>query len=204
MENIKENILTRTCELYLKYGIKSITMDDVSRELGISKKTLYQHFKDKRELVVNSMGYHFHGGNNKLNEIFKKGLNAIEELFEVNLHIIEMLKNFNPSLMFDLKKYYPDIFLKFEETRRERMYVSVIDNLKKGKKEGLYRSELKEEIIAKLHVSRVEHILDSNIFTVQEFTSPAFMNEMFIYHLRGIASEAGLATIKEVSKKYKI
>lgn len=203
MEKEAENIVEKVGSLYFKYGIKSITMDDVAKELGISKKTLYNYFTDKSELVSsvvdNILNYH----TNKSECIFCKNLNAIEEIFEVNNFFTHMLKDYNHSMVYDLKKYYPDIFKRLHEKRREKMYNSVLNNLKKGKEEGLFRQEMNEEIISKLHVSRIEGIFDSNIFTVEEFTSPEFVFEIFNYHIRGIVNEKGLEIVNNKIKEIK-
>lgn len=197
MEKEALNIIEKVGKLYMKYGIKSITMDDVAKELGISKKTLYNYFSDKTDLVNQVLAYLISFHTDKSDCIFCKNMNAVEEIFEVNAFLTNMLTNYNHSMVYDLKKYYPDLFTKFHKIRRDKMYDSVIENLKKGKKEGLFRKELKEEIIAKLHVARIEGILDNNIFTVEEFTSPAFSLEIFTYHLRGICNEKGLEIVNK-------
>ena len=203
MEKEALNIIEKVSKLYFKYGIKSITMDDVAKELGISKKTLYNYFTDKTELVSsvvdNILNYH----TDKSDCIFCKNLNAIEEVFEVNNFLTHMLKDYNHSMVYDLKKYYPDIFKRLHEKRREKMYTSVLGNLKKGKQEGFFRKEMNEEIIAKLHVSRIEGIFDSNVFTVDEFTSPEFVFEIFNYHIRGIVNEKGLEMVNNKIKELK-
>lgn len=203
MEKEAEIIVEKVARLYLKYGIKSITMDDVARELGISKKTIYNYFNDKTELVSNVVNALLEYHSNNSDCIFCKNLNAIEEIFEVNIFLTRMLKEYNPSMAYDLKKYYPDIYKHFYDMRRNKMYNSVIGNLKKGKKEGFFRKEMNEEIIAKLHVSRLEGIFDSNVFTVEEFTSPEFVFEIFNYHIRGIVNENGLEIVNKKIKELK-
>ncbi|OFX51648.1 MAG: hypothetical protein A2046_09820 [Bacteroidetes bacterium GWA2_30_7] len=203
MEKEAENIIEKVAFLYLKYGIKSITMDDVARELGISKKTLYNYFNDKTDLVSKVMDSFLSFHDNKSEHISGKNLNAIEEIFEVNIFLTHMLKEYNPSMAYDLKKYYPDIYKHFYEVRRDKMYNSVLANLKKGKREGLFRKEMNEEIIAKLHVSRIEGIFESNVFTVEEFTSPEFVFEIFNYHIRGIVNEKGLEMVNNKIKELK-
>ena len=190
------NILEKVRCLYLKYGIKSVTMDDVSRELAISKKTLYQYVKDKTELVekVIELEIEYHG--KYFQDLFSRGLSAIDELFEVQKHVSEMIKNHNPSQDYDLKKYYPDLFQRINKIRRERMYNYILENLRKGKREGLYRNELNEEIIAKVQLLRIEKTFDTEIFTAEEMASAKIFYEVFIYHLRGIASEKGLEELQ--------
>ncbi len=203
MEKELLNILEKVSILYQKYGIKSITMDDVARELGISKKTLYQHVTDKTDLVEKVMLLIAEKHNSFFKKLRANKINAIEELFEVNKYFTEMLKNYNPSMEYDLRKYYPDLFKNIYEVRRKRMYESIIRNMKKGIKEGLYRRDMDIEIIAKLHVSRIENMYDNEIFTNEELISTKVFNEIFIYHLRGIANVTGIKFLERKLKELK-
>ena len=196
-----KNILVKVGCLYKKYGIKSITMDDVSRELGISKKTLYQYVQDKNELVAQVIDLGMEKQIVVFNELFCKGLNAIDELFEVNKMVAQMIKQHNASEDYDLKKYYPDQYQKMHKIRREEMYSHILANLKKGKEEGLYRVEMKEDIIAKVQLMRIENTFDNQIFTDEELLSPQAFLETFIYHIRGIASEKGIKILEQKLKE---
>jgi AcrR family transcriptional regulator len=151
-----KNLLAKVRCLYMKYGIKSVTMDDVARELGISKKTLYQYVTDKNDLVKKVVEMELSERAEDFSLMSCPGLNAIEEIFEVHKLVRQMLKDYNPSTEYDLRKYYPDLFTQVIKVRRERIYNNILANLTKGKTEGLYRKELDNEIIAKLQLSRVE------------------------------------------------
>ena len=189
-------ILARTFELYYKYAIKSVTMDDVARELGISKKTLYQHVTNKLELVEMVVRSEMEKAAQRHKNIQQMNLNAIEELFEVSKIMNEHLKKHNPALFYDLKKYYPKLYHEIKKNKREKTYESVLRNLKKGISEGLYRKEIKAEIIAKLYVSRLEQSYEESIFSLEEITSIEVFNEILIYHLHGICNEKGLEILK--------
>jgi AcrR family transcriptional regulator len=200
MEKELINILERVIPLYSKYGIKSITMDDVARELGISKKTLYQYVSDKNDLVHKAVMFdvekHFH----LINCIKEKKLNAIEELFEINRYLTSILRNYNPSWDYDLKKYYAETYSSLFKKRREQMLKSVIDNINRGIKEGYFRNDLNAEHIANLHLLRIENMNNTDIFTQEEFASADVFNELFNYHIRGIASAKGIKYIEEKLK----
>lgn len=191
------HILNKVKILYSKYGIKSVTMDDVSRELGISKKTLYQFVSDKTELVEKIIDLELEKYGCFFDQLHDKNLNAIEELFEVQKMITRMLREHNPSQEYDLRKYYPEQYARILKVRRERMYSNILSNLKKGKSDGIYRRELNEEIIAKIQLFRVETALDSEIFTLEEIMSTKVFFEIFIYHMRGIANEKGIELMEE-------
>jgi hypothetical protein len=167
-------------------------MDDIARELGISKKTLYQQVEDKRDLVKKVLEIDSRKRGEHFAEIKNRSLNAIEEVFEVNKLVNRMIKEANPVREFDLQKYYPEIYDVVNQKRRERMYQAMKENLQKGKNEGLYRKDLKEEIISKIYIARMENMFHKDLETVIEFTSPKFIYEVFVYHIRGIASEKGI------------
>jgi AcrR family transcriptional regulator len=207
MDKQLKQILDKVHILYNKYGIKSVTMDDVARELGMSKKTLYHYVKDKNELVEKIVDLEFSKRAKEMNKVRKSGLNAIEELFEVNRLINMMLKRVNPSMEYDLMKYYPDVHSRICTERNKRMFESMMANIRKGKKEGLYRKELNEKIISKLYVSRFEKAFHEDVQTISDFTSEDFISEVFIYHIRGIANKKGIAFLEanktELTKKVK-
>ena len=112
-----------------------------------------------------------------------------------------LMKDQNPATEHDLKKYYPHHYQQIVKARRERIFNYILINLKKGKKEGLYRAELNEEIIAKLYLSRVESIHLNDLFTVEEFTSIKLFMELLIYHIRGIATEKGIIVLEKKIKE---
>jgi AcrR family transcriptional regulator len=191
----------------MKYGIKSITMDDVARELSISKKTLYQYITDKDDLVGKFIENEIELRFEEICKCFKIGFNAIEELFEISFFMNRMMKDQNPTTEYDLKKYYPHHYQKTVKARREGMYKYVLQNLKKGKEEGLYREDMDVEIIAKLYMSRSENNHFNELFTNEEFTSIKLFIEILTYHIRGIATKKGIIVlekkIKELETKIK-
>jgi TetR/AcrR family transcriptional regulator, cholesterol catabolism regulator len=196
-----KNILLKVRDLYNKYGIKSITMDDVARELSISKKTLYQFVNDKDDLVGKFIDNEIEIRQEQICKCFNFGFNAIEELFEISAFMNKLMREQNPATEHDLKKYYPHHHQKTVKIRRERMYSYVLLNLKKGKEEGLYREDLDEEVIAKLYLSRTENIHFNDLFTVEEFTSLKLFAELLTYHVRGIATEKGIFVLEEKLKE---
>jgi AcrR family transcriptional regulator len=191
MDDKTLRILEQVTRLYHRYGIKSVTMDDVATHLSISKKTLYEHFADKEDLVRNIVLLDYNKRNKFFIEIRKKKLNAIEELFEVYRMINSMFRDYNASMEYDIHKYYPDLFSKVKDIRRKQMYETMYNNMNKGKREGLYRKDLNSKIIARLHVFKVENMFDNEIFTMEELSSVKVFNEVFVYHMQGIMSEKG-------------
>jgi AcrR family transcriptional regulator len=185
----------------MKYGIKSITMDDVARELGISKKTLYQYVNDKEDLVGKFIDNEIATRQEDICKCFRVGFNAIEELFEISMFMNKMMRRMNSTTEHDLKKYYPGHYEKTLKARREGIYNYILANLKKGIKEGLYRKELNKEVIAKLYLWRSENAHLDELFTVEEFTSIKLFIELLTYHVRGIATEKGILVLEKKIKE---
>lgn len=190
-------ILDKVGELYSRYGIKSITMDDLSHELGISKKTLYQYVTDKSDLVHKVTRNLMEKEREKFTRLLSKNFNAIEELIEVNHFIRNMIVNSNPSAEYDLKKYYPALFKEVRELKVSHMYASVLRNLKKGIKEGLYRKELNAEFIAMYYVARIESNMNFESFRSNPAQFKEYLIEVFIYHIRGISSKKGIEFLEQ-------
>lgn len=203
MDKELQNILIKVGELYNKYGIKSITMDDVARELGISKKTLYTYVKNKNELVEKVFVYLYEQGSCTIKELSNKNHDAVEELLEVGIFMIQSIKNYNPSTEYDLKKYYPELHARFNEIKKERMYDAILKNIEKGKKEGLFRTDMNDKIIAKIQVSRFLNMSSGDYINSSEMLQPANILELFIYHIRGIANEQGLKVLDLKLQKIK-
>lgn len=197
MELKLENILDKVFEMYNRYGIKSVTMDDVASMLGMSKKTLYQYVTDKKDLVEKVIDRLIGQKECLQQEVYTKDLNAIEEIFELATIMNDHVKTYNPAMDYDLKKYYPGVHQKISKIRRDKMYNSLLANLKKGIDNGIYREEMDLDIIAKIFVSRVELSIDNPLFLPEEITSAKVFKEMMTYHLHGICNTKGLKILHE-------
>jgi len=199
-----ENILQKVAELYQKFGIKSVTMDDVARELGISKKTLYINVENKYDLVSKVLEFTLQDRDCAVQKIIDKKLNAVEELLEVGIQIVKTIKEYNPSTEYDLKKYYPELYKNLYDYRTKKMYDSILINIQNGKKEGLFREDMDDEIIAKIQMSRFSNMKSDEFFNPDEVLQPKNILELFIYHIRGIANKKGLEVLEQTLDKINI
>ena len=205
MESNQElnGLLENVKNLFMRYGIKSVTMDDVARELGISKKTLYLHVSNKEDLVEKVLEHIHNTYHNSEGEICEMGqLNAIEVLMKVNDIVTRMMQDHNPSMQYDLKKYYPDIANKFFEARNKEIFYSIIDNIEHGKREGLYREGINGELIAKLYISRINTITDDDVFTIDELRAPDFFRTIMELHIRSLATPKGIKVLEKELERY--
>lgn len=201
MDNVFQNIIQTAADLYKKYGIKSVTMDDVAQECMISKKTLYKYVKDKIDLLQHALRSEFGKHGKIFHDITEKGLNAIEEVFEIHKSLVKTLKNHNPVIEHDLIKYYPVILREVSEKKSEQVYKMMIKNLKKGIEESLYYNDIDIELIAKQRVIFHVQKIENSVVSYKEFIKPKAVKQMFIYHLRAICSPKGLKILNQKIKE---
>lgn len=178
-------------------------MDDISRELGISKKTLYQYIKDKEELVEKVLDYLLQYVSGEVTKIMDANLNAVEETMSINSHITKTIEKFhNPAINYDLRKYYPAIYRKFTEKKHAFAFASMTKNLKKGMNEGLYRANINISIITKLQLARIESQIDNDLFPVSEYSAQEIFKQIQEYHMRGICTAEGIRIFEEKLNQY--
>ncbi len=190
-------IVDSVSKLYLEYGIRGVTMDDVAHHLSISKKTLYEYFTDKKQLVWAVLDHIKKEWDHRFSSHVCIDCNAIEELFHFYEIQVKMIKSNKPAFVYDLRKYYPEVFNYFQKLKREMIEEHFLSNLAKGQEEGLYRTDMDGEIISKLNLMRIEGIMNNEYFTLDDFLNTDLFTEIFKYHLYGIASENGRKIIEK-------
>jgi hypothetical protein len=186
-----KSFLFEVSKIFFRFGIKSVTMADIARELGISKKTIYTKVEDKTDLVSKVMDYQLALDIEVVERVANSASNAIDEMFDVCNAIGEIIGEMHPSVMYDLQKYYPQVYKRFSDHKETFVLKTVVTNLKKGKEQGLFRPEFNEEIIAKLHISKMDLIWDPKVFDHSKISFIDVVGEMMIYHIYGVSSEKG-------------
>lgn len=182
-------MLKQVSFLFLKYGLKNVTMDDIARELGISKKTLYVHFPDKNTLIEKCALEYVSNIDQRVSCIFHEEGNAIEQSYNVFVTILSYINNVQPVVFYDLQKYYPKLWKIYNDIKVNIMPTILKQNLQKGKNEGLYRPDLDEEVIITLYTKITDMIFQDNSFSHIDFKT--MYQEFFKYHTYGIATEKG-------------
>ncbi|MDJ1468017.1 TetR/AcrR family transcriptional regulator [Cytophagaceae bacterium DM2B3-1] len=190
-KEIRERILTGAEELFLQYGFRSITMDEIAKHLGVSKKTIYQHFADKDEIVCHCIENHLDYEKCTANEIWAKVSNPVEEFVIEAQHLKFTTHNIHPTILFELKKYHPKAWAIFQEHKEKWILQSIIDNLKKGMEMGFYRSDIDPDILARLRVEQIAMGFDPTIFPGQEFVLKKIQLQLLEHFLHGILSDKG-------------
>ncbi len=197
---MKEKILQKAEELFLTLGFKSVTMDDIATEMGISKKTIYTHFKNKTVLVEATTMHVFEKINEGINCICSLNKNPIEELHEIKQFVMIHLKNDKSSPQYQLQKYYPEIYRSLKIKQFETMQSCVNNNLNKGIDQGLYRSNLDIEFASRIYFLGITGIKDEELFPSERFQKKEIMEKYLEYHLRGIVTQKGLITLNQLLK----
>ncbi|MGK7390413.1 MAG: TetR/AcrR family transcriptional regulator [Candidatus Cyclobacteriaceae bacterium M2_1C_046] len=196
MDNRKK-ILVAAGDLFMKYGVRSISMDDIARNLSMSKKTLYQYFQDKDELVLLATRGHMEMEMAEYNEVENNSINAIDELVGVNKCMRKDFKNINPSLLFDLQKYHPAAWQEWLDFKNVYIRNHVARNLKRGIQEGFFREELDPESIATLRVEMVQMAFDESVFSRERLSLKELQMMFFDLFVQGILTEKGKNLYKE-------
>ena len=197
MNSKKVDILERASQVFMKLGIKSVTMDDMAKQLGISKKTLYNHFTDKSELVEDIIKAKLAEDRMAFQKASENAINAIDELFMVSKFVIETFKSVNPTVFYDLKKNYPASWQLSIDHKWNFVYNEFLKNIERGIREGIYRADIHKEIYSKIFVSHIETIIEGEVFPWPEFSFETVFIENFRLHIRGIANEKGLKYFQE-------
>ncbi|MEA3494599.1 MAG: TetR/AcrR family transcriptional regulator [Bacteroidota bacterium] len=205
MENKSSEIFKKAGKVFFKYGIRSVSMDDICREIGISKKTLYKYVKNKGDLIDKILEL---DRNNK-NEFFLRNienLNAIDILLEVSKMLSKIITKVNPYLMHELSKYYPEIHQKHRQLKMQIHCERIERNLKKGITEGLYRKDIDIKLTSRIYIKKIEGMTDENVFSPEIFSFERIFEEMFVNYIRGISNQKGIEYFekKRKSLKFKI
>jgi len=188
----EEQIVEASLRVFMTYGIKSVTMDDVAKHLRISKKTLYLYFKDKNDLVQRCLDFDCVDTERRITAIQAKELNAIDEIFEISQYVLEELRSIHPSIFHDLEKYYPGAFNAMHNLHHEHVIKVIRRNLDNGIREGVYRDNLHVEVMSILWVQRLNLVFRNDLFPMPKYNLAEVYLQIFDHHIRGIASKKGL------------
>lgn len=196
-----EKILSFCTEMFLTLGFKSVTIDDIAQQLGISKKTLYTHFPNKHTLVKTCVFHYFDYVTHEIRNITAEAANPIVELCEIKLFMMKQIKNEKISPQHQLRKFYPEIFQELQEKQLAFMVDRVSNSLNKGMAMGLFRSNLNVPFIARLYYNGMTAINNQQLFPVEQFLHRQLMSDYLEYHLRAICTETGIAIYNTIEKE---
>ncbi len=185
-------ILEKTVELFYEFGIRNLNMDDISRNLKISKKTLYQYVKSKEDLIEKLFQYDDIKLNKKFAKIKFEELNAIEGLLKVSLLIFNEMSRLDSKQKFELRKYYQAIFDEVMIAKQNHIFEQISKNIHKGIREGLYRNDVNVELAATLYVRNMVDMHSQDYQFVENISFNQLFEAMFENHIRAISTQEGI------------
>ncbi len=200
-DQIKEKIISESIGLFMQYGMKSVTMDDIARHMGISKKTIYQNFKDKEEIILSATERYLESELKVMESLQNISENAVEHLYKITVCIRDRMKNTNNSVLYDLKKYYSSAWEKYVTYKHDVIFRLVLGTLKEGIAEGWFRSSINPELMAYLRLAEIELSFNREYFPDDRFTLSEIHEQLFDHFTYGILSEKGLQQFESYKQK---
>lgn len=188
---VSEEILKGAYELFFRYGLKSVTMDDIARHLGISKKTIYGNFLDKNQIILALMDSHLEDNKKELEKISRDSDNAVEEMIGIMDFIGAMFLRINPVVFYDLQKYFPQCWKKFREFKENYMIGMIQANIGRGIKEGMFRKNIDVGILSKMRIEQIEMGMNPLIFSPDKYDLTNVQMVMLDHFLHGITTLKG-------------
>ncbi len=195
---IKDKILKGASDLFHRYGIRSVSMDDLARSLSVSKKTIYQYFRDKDEIVALATQMHTSETKEEYDEACKVAKDPVDELTRMSHCMRRHFKEVNPSLLYDIQKFYPSAWEHFNRFKDEYIRHRIESNLKRGVEQGYYRAEIDVEVLSLLRLEEVQLAFDPTRFPPDKFDFRETQMQMLDHFIHGIVTPEG----KELFDKY--
>jgi len=195
----KEKLLKGAEELFMRFGVRSITMDDIARHLGISKKTIYQHFADKDDVVVSVAKSRLEKQRQQFEKATAESKNSVEEMVKLSYCIKENMRDTNPSVLFDMQKYHQRAWNVWLEFKHKFIRQSVMQSLKRGMEEGYFRSDINTDILVIMRLEVVQMAFDNMVFPRDQFNLAEVQTHLFDHFVHGILTDKG----KKLYQKYK-
>lgn len=192
-----EKIIKIAINEFSSYGVKSVTMDQIARKAGISKKTLYREFADKRQLVFESFSKVLGQNAETLRKMECRMDGVIEHLIEFSKFIRERFTDMHPVVLYEIKRYYPDIWALFEDFKEDYAIKNLVNLMEKGKELGYFRPEINSRLLAIMRFEQISILLDPTKFNLMKANLGEIQVQLFEHFLYGIFSEKGRRAYQE-------
>ena len=194
---IKDRILNHAQQLFMRNGIKSVSMDDIAADLAMSKKTLYKWFENKDQIVEASMARHLAGTQNECTVMINAASSAIDELFQMLAWIKQEFGNVHPSIFYDLRKFHPATWQLWQAHKTEFILSQIKENLRRGIEEGLFRADLDMEVLARLRLAQIELQFDPELYPTRDFATERVSVALLEHFMLGVATIKGHKLINQ-------
>ncbi|NLO01597.1 MAG: TetR/AcrR family transcriptional regulator [Bacteroidales bacterium] len=193
---IRDKIIKETLNKFLTYGIRNVTMDGIAANIGISKRTVYEIFKDKTELIHTCLKQLKQDHEEKNHEIISSSRNVIETIFAFMREGIKGMSSINPVFFMDMKKFYSSTWNSLTEENEKNVLSMTVKLLEEGIEEGLFRSDIKITIVAKLFYEQMNLLADEKVFPRDLFNYADVFQSLIINFVRGISTQKGIEIIE--------
>lgn len=189
--DFQNKILIGAKELFFKHGVKRVTMDDIARHIGMSKKTLYHIFNNKEDIIRTLLTHNLEQNKQQFESISNKSNNSIQEIIMLMEHLAQMFSKINPHVFYDLQKYHLEIWKLFKEFKEDFLFQKIVMNLERGIEEGLYRPDINKVILARMRIEQTEMALNPMLFLPEEYKIGEIQVALLDHFLHGIATLKG-------------
>lgn len=196
----KDRILTRAEALFMRNGIKSVSMDDIAADLAMSKKTLYKLFATKDELVHAMMSQHLDRTQGECVLLQGQATSAIDELFRLMDWMRQHLSEVHSSIFYDMRKFHPATWQLWISHKHEYILTQIVDNLRRGMAEGLYRADLDVDVLARLRLAQIELAFDADVFPPRQFDVQRLQEVILEHFMLGVATLKGHKLINQFQR----
>ena len=194
---VKERILLKSHELFNQYGIRSVSMDDIAAQLAMSKKTLYQYYTDKDELVTAVFSAVMENNRIECTVNKEKAENAVHEVFMAFDMVQEMFSNMNIAVLYDMEKYHPVCFKKYLEYKNGFMYQMIRSNIERGVKEEVYRDDIDVDIMTRYRIYSIMLSFNTQVFPNNRSNVVYIEQQLLEHFLNGLATSKGHKLIQK-------
>ena len=198
---MKKKIVDQSIQLFLQYGYKSVTMDDIAKHMGVSKKTIYVHFPTKDELVEQSAVNHLDGIIKKINVISKQSKDPIIELYQIKKEILNHLSSEKNSPQYQLQKYYPSLYSKLKEKEFSALSGLFSNSILEGIQTGIFRKDIDIDFVVRIFFNGISGITNIKLFPIEIYKIEDLLLNFSEYHLRALCTHKGIIKLENYKKE---
>ena len=193
--------MDQSIQLFLQYGYKSVTMDDIAKHMGVSKKTIYIHFPTKDELVEQSAVNHLDGIIKKINVISKQSKDPIIELYQIKKEALNHLSSEKNSPQYQLQKYYPSLYSKLKEKEFSALSGLFSNSIQEGIQTGIFRKDIDVDFVVRIFFNGIRGITNIKLFPIEIYKIEDLLLNFSEYHLRALCTHEGIIKLENYKKE---
>ncbi len=198
IDDSKQRIVNESLELFKKHGINYVTMDIIAGNLGISKKTLYVNFQSKEELLSYCLNNYAKARRQKIRSFVESTPNIIEALVAIFSYVTREVSQFNPLFYDELSRYFPQLSRELVDRQNEEDYDELSRLINQGKVQDLILQDINADIVAKLFLVQIRHIVDYELFPINRYSRSELFQQIYVNFIRGIATYEGQTILKDL------